>query len=488
MNHDIDDVKQGLNKKKIVIFTVLFCLLWYLNYCTPLIFDDYVYSFMFYDTSMGNPLPETAMRIAGVKDIVLSQWNHYFFWGGRTVAHTLAQFFLWQGKSVFAFVNAACFILLLLEINWIADRGKISFCFSEETFLFTAGLLWVFSIGLGDVFVWLTLSCNYLWTTVILLGFLLIYVHHYFFGTLLLKSKGLLFLFGLFAGWTNENTVCFVILVLLYYFFSLHKRDLSLQKNGDLLYGFAGLCTGYLLLMFAPGNYMRFIHESQNGVLLSGLALFRRNLVGIIRILALRSVLYGYVLKILFVKKKCKPDQTRQKMILVSFAFVFLSLSSLCIMLFSPEFRFRSSFPGLVFLIIAAGLARNISSERSQSVLKNEENGFYRMVRYFAVVYVCFTLFGSIYVYSLQHQQTQVMLAEINKEKNSPTGNALVVQERPYRLRDYKLFNALTGFHLVFPYSIVADKNYWINKDVAMYYGIRAIRTEKEEDVWQQEE
>ena len=157
-------------------------------------------------------------------------------------------------------------------------------------------------------------------------------------------------------------------------------------------------------------------------------------------------------------------------------------------MLFSPEFRFRSSFPGLVFLIIAAGLARNISSERSQSVLKNEGNGFCRLVRYFAVVYVGFTLFGSIYIYSLQNQQTQVMLAEINKEKINPTGNVLVVQERPYRLRNYKLFNALTGFHLVFPYSIVADKNYWINKDVALYYGIQSISTEKEEDIWYQEE
>ena len=311
MFDSIDQEKGKLDKNKALILFSIYLLFWYLNYCTPLIFDDYVYSFMFYDTSMGNPLPETAMRIAGVKDIVLSQWNHYFFWGGRTVAHTLAQFFLWQGKSVFAFVNAACFILLLLEINWIADRGKISFCFSEETFLFTAGLLWVFSIGLGDVFVWLTLSCNYLWTTVILLGFLLIYVHHYFFGTLLLKSKGLLFLFGLFAGWTNENTVCFVILALLYYFFSLHKRGLSLQKNGDLLYGFAGLCTGYLLLMFAPGNYMRFIHESQNGVLLSGLALFRRNLVGIIRILALRSVLYGYVQSADSVGRFCGAKRTR---------------------------------------------------------------------------------------------------------------------------------------------------------------------------------
>lgn len=110
------------------------------------------------------------------------------------------------------------------------------------------------------------------------------------------------------------------------------------------------------------------------------------------------------------------------------------------------------------------------------------------VLRFLAVLYVSVTVIGSIYAYSLQHQQTQLMLAEINKEKINPTGNVLVVQERPYRLRNYKLFNALTGFHLVFPYSIVADKNYWINKDVALYYGIQSISTEKEEDIWYQEE
>ena len=180
MIDDIGYVKAGLNKKKIIILILLYVLLWYFNYCTPLIFDDYVYSFSFSERSMLVPLPETANRVESVTDIFVSQWNHYFSWGGRTVAHTLVQLFLWQGKLLFNIANAACFIFLLLEISWIINRGKMNFRFSEQDVLYVFGLLWFFSIGLGDVFVWLTLACNYLWTTVILLGFLLIYMNAFF--------------------------------------------------------------------------------------------------------------------------------------------------------------------------------------------------------------------------------------------------------------------------------------------------------------------
>lgn len=484
MIDDISYVKAGLNKKKIIILILLYVLLWYFNYCTPLIFDDYVYSFSFSERSMLVPLPETANRVESVTDIFVSQWNHYFSWGGRTVAHTLVQLFLWQGKLLFNIANAACFIFLLLEISWIINRGKMNFRFSEQDILYVFGLLWFFSIGLGDVFVWLTLACNYLWTTVILLGFLLIYINHFFNGTVIIKNKALIIGFGLLAGWTNENTICFVILVLTFYLFNLHKsRGLS-QKERSLLYGLAGLYAGYLMLMLAPGNYVRFIRETNAGVLLSGAAMLQRNLVAIVKILALRCILYVYVFKNLIVLNRCRLEETEKKTLSLALAFTFLSFCSLAIMVFSPEFRFRSSFPGLIFLIIAVGLVRNIVCTSKQSLLNNNRNSFYGTLQKLTTAYICLTLIGSIYVYSFQHQQTQAVLAEIEKEKNNPTGNTLVVKERPYRLNDYRFFNAITGFHLVFPYSIMADAEHWINKDVALYYGIKSIRTEEKEDVW----
>ena len=301
---------------------------------------------------------------------------------------------------------------------------------------------------------------------------------------MIIKNKALIIGFGLLAGWTNDNTICFVILVLTFYLFNLHKsRGLS-QKERSLLYGLAGLCAGYLILMLAPGNYVRFIQETNAGVLLSGAAMLQRNLVAIVKILALRCILYVYVFKNLIVLNRCRLEETEKKTLSLALAFTFLSFCSLVIMVFSPEFRFRSSFPGLIFLIIAVGLVRNIVCTSKQSLLNTNRNSFYGTLQKLTTAYICLTLIGSIYVYSLQHQQTQAVLAEIEKEKNNPTGNTLVVKERPYRLNDYRFFNAITGFHLVFPYSVMADAEHWINKDVALYYGIKSIRTEEKEDVW----
>ena len=81
------------NQNKYIVLTAIFLLFWYFNYCFPLIWDDYVYSYIFEAGSFRGPLPDSAQRVNGFKDIFISQWNHYFLWGGRTIAHVLAQFF-----------------------------------------------------------------------------------------------------------------------------------------------------------------------------------------------------------------------------------------------------------------------------------------------------------------------------------------------------------------------------------------------------------
>ena len=54
--------------------------------------------------------------IASFYDIVVSQYRHYFTWGGRTPPHVLASSFLYLGKGVTAFATAACYILLVYLI------------------------------------------------------------------------------------------------------------------------------------------------------------------------------------------------------------------------------------------------------------------------------------------------------------------------------------------------------------------------------------
>ena len=115
-----------MSRKCMLIIFIVFMIMFGLNSLTPMMYgDDYVYAFIWSGQSLYTPLPETVERVSSVKDLFISQWSHYFTWGGRSLAHLLVQFFVWQGKCVFNILNSFLFVLLLLEIFWISDYGVI---------------------------------------------------------------------------------------------------------------------------------------------------------------------------------------------------------------------------------------------------------------------------------------------------------------------------------------------------------------------------
>ena len=74
-----------LSKKQqtIIILVSIFIMMLVLNLLTPLLADDYSYSLNLDKT-----------KINSLMDVVNYQWWQYFNWGGRTLAHTIAQIFL----------------------------------------------------------------------------------------------------------------------------------------------------------------------------------------------------------------------------------------------------------------------------------------------------------------------------------------------------------------------------------------------------------
>ena len=169
------------NKKSWIVIFLIFLFMFIFNYLSPISFgDDYVYSFVWTGQSIYKPLPPDVARVASWQDLFHSQWSHYFTWGGRTVAHVLAQFFLWKGKTLFNIANALISVLLVFELYWCINKGKITFQFDCRTIIWIFFLLWACTPGFGVVFFWITGACNYLWTNVILLGFLLPYFCKYY--------------------------------------------------------------------------------------------------------------------------------------------------------------------------------------------------------------------------------------------------------------------------------------------------------------------
>ena len=72
--------------QKILILSIIFLSMFILNMITPLIMDDFNYTFGLNG------------RINSLLDNINYQSWYYSKWGGRNVAHTIEQFFLMKNK------------------------------------------------------------------------------------------------------------------------------------------------------------------------------------------------------------------------------------------------------------------------------------------------------------------------------------------------------------------------------------------------------
>ena len=117
-----------MSKKNLMIVFLIFTIMFGLNSLTPMMYgDDYVYAFKWSGRSMYIPLSENVERISSFIDIIESQRSHYLTGNGRLLSHIFVQFFVWQSKILFNIINSAMFVLLILEIYWVSDQGRVSF-------------------------------------------------------------------------------------------------------------------------------------------------------------------------------------------------------------------------------------------------------------------------------------------------------------------------------------------------------------------------
>ena len=242
-------LKLSKKKQKCIILIFIFFMMFLLNFLTPLIADDFSYSF-----GVGN------RRITSLLDIFERQVEHYMTWGGRSVAHAIANFFLMYSKMLFNLFNSAVYVLLVYLI-YIHSQTSV-----EEKPLFLIFIhfcLYFLTPVFGQNCIWLIGSCNYLWTTVIILSFLLMYRNKE-------KRKDkpylclLMLIFGIIAGWTNENTSFGLIVITL-------LSIIFIKDNGKVpkykICGLIGVVLGFIIMIVAPGNYIRSEHFKNNSPL-----------------------------------------------------------------------------------------------------------------------------------------------------------------------------------------------------------------------------
>lgn len=308
-------------------------------YIIPYFSNDYRYMM----------IEETQDIVSSFSDIVISQYRHYFTWGGRTPPHVLAQLLLWGGKAVSAVCAGICYLLLiyLIYIHGLGRREnpfKLSFI---PVLYITVGL-WLCLRAYGEVIFMLVTSCNYLYTTTFILLYLLPF--RFSIGSDNCKKSLpfaiMMFLLGIIAGWCNENTgfaICASNLLLCLYFYRVGK--LSFWHMA----GFAGTCIGFLILVLSPGNNARLEMMENTGSfdyfshLLVSLDIFFLTLLEELPLI----LSLAYLLFISYKKKLFSKDRfAKYKNDFAGVLYLFiLGFSSLAVMIFSPNFPARTATP-----------------------------------------------------------------------------------------------------------------------------------------------
>ena len=440
----------------------------------PLTHDDYAYAFIWDGTHSGNLEPmqigspelETRQRVESFSNIFQSMWSHYLTWGGRIFAHTLVQFFIWIGKPAFDIANTIIFALLVLTIIKLSSA---QFKLSRNVLLWIFFTLFILSAWSVNTLFWLTGACNYLWMAFFHLLFLVPYVR-----ALHLKRRtensipksALMILLGLLAGCSNEAgalaTVALAIFLVI-----MAKRQQLLQNW--MLAGLSALIIGCIIMIFAPGNFVR-LEVAHPNFTYTAERFWDYLSVNFPRIL-FADLITLFPTFMYFLRRDTFRKLNTTEILMLAFmtAGFFVPL----IMLFSPEFNLRALFPSTIFVLVAATIAILQLEQQPFKIKLGLPKKFLRGVSisltaafafYFAsLIYVDVSIFNAA--------QEQIEYIRLNSKASE------------IRLKPMPIcysFEKIHGDKSAVPYlkffaGIREDKNYFMNIMVAQYYGVKSI-------------
>jgi len=453
MNNPYFDKK--IKSKKVVFITLtalFFLLIFLLNNIYPLYVDDWVYSF-FFDGYQLN-YNENLQQIGSLKDIFISQYYHYFGWGGRSVVHVVAQFLLFIKPIYRDILNTLAYILLVALIYYFCKGNKKC----SNLYLYPAifMLLFLFLPTFTQTVLWITGSANYMWGTLILMLFIYFYYKSYITET---PDKDivfsiLLFLLGIIAGWTNENTVASVLFFLFLYLVYLKWEKKRIPTW--MIFGFAGLCIGAAFMILAPGNFIRAnLNSGTIDISFSHLIKSRiKNLVDIyisVYAIPLFSALFIGILYLHFRKRK---DLIISKEAIASIVFFLMAHISIAIMLFVPYFPERATFFSVTLLIISVCIQwKNLPQKKTLNTI---------VLSCLLILFVARYYFRYDFILSFDKimEERQILMEEEKKKGNFD----IVFTKRIHFPKEFDSFDASP------------DTANWVNKTYLNYFGVKSVR------------
>lgn len=454
---DVDnkDLTQSSSKvQKYILFAlvcIVFLLVFILNKLFPLYSDDYLYTFVY----KSNP----QIPINSFQSIIDSQIVHYMDWGGRSIVHGIAQILLWIGVGWGDILNSLAYIIYVLIIYKISNNKHTV---NPLLFIVLAAMLWICLPVPTATILWITGSANYLWGTLIVLLFLYPYYLYYKsgkYGNSILKCV-LFLIFGIIAGWTNENIFIAQVFFILFLFFLLRKSKFKIP--GWAITGLIGVCIGGIIMLVAPGNFIRseVVNEAlgltdksfiDNVLYRVGKAFYRYLIYILPLVLAYVVILFLYV-------EKTNRDRINKGVIRISILFFVSAHIAWVVMCASAIFPPRATFGIITFIVVAIGIIYGDM---------NLNKGVYKKVNLIVSMFLI-GIFITLYIIEYRDIHTISSVSEEREayiEQQKTEGNKNIIFHDKIILPKRYQFEDLTD-----------NPNAGYNRSYADYYAIDSVK------------
>lgn len=444
-------MKDKLNLQKVIFVCIVlisfFAILIY-NFLTPPMSDDLLFDATQYQT---------------VWDIFAKEYERYKTWNGRSVLQILMTISCLIPKGVFNVINSVIFVVFSLLVYWNINKNKRYDCF---LYLLIQLCIWNFCVDFSQTVLWLSGACNYLWGMTIILGFITLY-------RCMLKNTNNLryeyvvsvgvFLFGILAGWGNENTsggaIMIVVLLSLIYFWE-NKR---VEKW--MISGFLGMMIGFLILLLAPGNRARgalmVAEETYSGIaayISRGLKIFK----------AIDKYMMIYIAAIILLGTYFYYKRYKMKQFYEVIIFSLAALATAGVLIMTAEPMPRAYFGANIYMMIAAIQMVQMIREEDTFLISLKTGG------------VLAASVAMLFVYVEEGANLARILREVNEREE------YIYQQIEAGNRDLTLPMLRPQFETRFSFmsdsDISMEEDYWMNTVYCMAYGLDSITVVERED------
>lgn len=429
----------------LVLVGITYFLIYQLNRFYPIFADDFPFSMVY----------GTTQRLESISQLITSQYLFFMDHSGRTIEHSIAQILLMLGTPWLDILQTFAFVCLCLTIYAIANFKKQT---NPYLFCFIVLFIWFFQPAFAPTVLNITSGAVYMWGTLINLLFIYPYYKYYISDTPPKKQLkiSLFFLFGIVAGWTQENMSPSMILIISA--FTILRFRETKKAEAWTIAGIVGAVIGCALLVGAPGNYVRL--DADVAALSSPTVPFYVN--GIYNIIGGYfkhsigiSIVYiiGVGLYYFLPKKEEQP-----KVLLISILFIATSMIATALMIASPIFPARAWFGIVILMIVAiAILYANISFE----------NTYLKVINWGAILVLCA-------VFAYQYRIAYVDLEEVYTAFVSR--EELIEEQKTRGLKDIILPEKImpcTDFSNIS--DVMTDTTHWLYPVILGYYKVNSI-------------